>query len=53
MGQKSSFPKNEIDFLFSWMRTILLTEDEPGIRDTILLNEFRTKMNRQQFFLDV
>lgn len=35
MGQKSSFPKNEIDFLFSWMRTILLTEDEPGIRDTI------------------
>lgn len=35
MGQKYSFPKNEIDFLFSWMRTILLTEDEPGIRDTI------------------
>ncbi|EMF43399.1 response regulator [Leptospira interrogans] len=35
MGQKSSFPKNEIDFLFSWMRTILLTEDEPGIRDMI------------------
>ncbi|MDI7208321.1 hypothetical protein QMN03_15670 [Leptospira santarosai] len=50
---KTSFRKIGTEPFISYMRTILLTEDEPGIRDT---NERRIgdmKMNGQSYFGDV